>query len=188
MALLADRGCEVHVLVLGEGVGARYPGNARPDEEVATVAAEFRMAASILGVKPHQLRLPDNRFDGLDTLDVVQLVEGVKAEVRPTLVLTHHSGDLNVDHRVTCNAVLTAFRPLPDEDPVTLLAFETASSTEWNAYPNGQPFVPNWFEDASPGLERKVEALAAYQHEVRDWPHPPSLESLRVTVRRLGMI
>jgi hypothetical protein len=83
--------------------------------------------------------------------------------------------------------VLGAGATLPGEVPVTLLAFATLSSTEWNVAPNGEPFAPNWFENGSPGLERKVEALAAYRHELREWPHPRSLEGVRVEARRWGM-
>jgi LmbE family N-acetylglucosaminyl deacetylase/RimJ/RimL family protein N-acetyltransferase len=187
MAALADRGCEVHALVLGEGVGARFPDNRRPDEEVARLSRQVTDAAAILGAIPHQLALPDNRFDSLDMIDVIHAVEEFKSEIQPDLVLTHHSGDMNIDHRVTCNAVLTAFRPVSGERRVTLLAFETLSSTEWNPPPNGMPFVPNWFEDASPGLERKVDAMAVYSEELRDWPHPRSLEGIRVSARRWGM-
>jgi LmbE family N-acetylglucosaminyl deacetylase len=187
MAALADAGCEVHVLVLGEGIGARFGGDDRPDDEVAELAGELRRAAAIIGATPHQLDLPDNRFDAVDTLDVVHRVEGVKAEVEPDLVFTHHAGDLNVDHRVTANAVLTAFRPLPGEPRRTLLGFETLSSTEWNVPANGTTFAPNWFWDASPGLERKVAAMDAYRHELREWPHPRSLEGIRVAARHWGM-
>jgi N-acetylglucosamine malate deacetylase 1 len=187
MAALADAGCEVHVLVLGEGVGARFSGDARPDTEVEELSGELRRAAEIIGATPHQRDLPDNRFDSLDLLDVVHAVEEVAEDVRPELVLTHHSGDLNVDHRVTAGAVLTAFRPLPGASPVTLLGFETLSSTEWNVPSAGAPFAPNWFWDASPGLERKVAAMDAYRHELREWPHPRSLEGIRVAARRWGM-
>jgi LmbE family N-acetylglucosaminyl deacetylase/L-amino acid N-acyltransferase YncA len=187
MAALADRGCEVHALVLGEGVGARFSENQRPDEEVQRLARQVRDAAAILGATPHQLDLPDNRFDSLDMLDVIHAVERFKEELRPDLVLTHHPGDMNVDHRITCNAVLTAFRPVKGEPRVTVLAFETLSSTEWNPPPNGAPFVPNWFEDASPGLQRKLEAMAVYTEELRDWPHPRSMEGIRVAARRWGM-
>ncbi|MEA2494991.1 MAG: hypothetical protein QOJ29_2902 [Thermoleophilaceae bacterium] len=186
MAALADRGCDVHLLVLGEGVGARFDG-AAPEDELGQLAGELRRAAEIIGATPHQLDLPDNRFDSVDTLDVVKAVEQIKTEVQPELVFTHHAGDLNVDHGVVANAVLTAFRPLPGEPAVTLLAFETLSSTEWNVATNGAPFVPNWFVDASAGLERKVEAMAAYSHELRDWPHPRSLEGIRAAARAWGM-
>ena len=187
MAALADRGVEVHALVLGEGVGARFEENKRPDDEVERLARQVRDAAAILGATPHQLDLPDNRFDSLDMLDVIHAVERFKEELRPDLVLTHHPGDMNVDHRITCNAVLTAFRPVKGEPRVTVLAFETLSSTEWNPHPNGTPFVPNWFEDASPGLQRKIDAMAVYTEELREWPHPRSLEGIRVAARRWGM-
>ena len=187
MAVLADEGCDVHFLVLGEGVGARFSGDERPDDEVVDLAGELRRSAAILGVTPHQRDLPDNRFDAVDTLDVVHAVEEVKRELAPDLVFTHHAGDLNVDHRVTANAVLTAFRPLPGERPATLLAFETLSSSEWNVPANGAPFVPNVFWDATAGLERKIAAMDAYRHELREWPHPRSLEGIRVAARRWGM-
>ena len=187
MAALADRGCDVHALVLGEGVGARFSENKRPDDEVERLARQVRDAAAILGATPHQLDLPDNRFDSLDMLDVIHAVERFKEELQPDLVLTHHPGDMNVDHRVTCNAVLTAFRPVKGEPRVTVLAFETLSSTEWNPHPNGTPFVPNWFEDATPGLQRKIDAMAVYTEELREWPHPRSLEGIRVAARRWGM-
>jgi LmbE family N-acetylglucosaminyl deacetylase len=173
--------------VLGEGVGARYAGGERPDERVRELAGQLERAASILGAIPHHLGLPDNRFDSMDLLDVVKAVEEHRDEVQPDLVLTHHAGDLNIDHRVTSDAVLTAFRPVPGTRPTTILAFETLSSTEWSAVQNGHPFWPNWFEDATPGLDRKVEAMAAYQHELRDWPHPRSLEGVRIAARRWGM-
>jgi N-acetylglucosamine malate deacetylase 1 len=186
-AVLGDRGWDVHVLVLGEGVGARFADNARPDPEVETLAGELEQAASILGVTPHHLDLPDNRFDSVDLLDVVKLVEEMKREIQPSLVFTHHVGDLNVDHRITGNAVLTAFRPVPDELPTTLLAFETISSTEWSVPSSGAPFLPNWFEEVSAGLDRKLAAMSAYGHELRESPHPRSLEGIRVTARRWGM-
>jgi LmbE family N-acetylglucosaminyl deacetylase len=186
LAAFADAGCETHVLVLGEGVGARFEDNVRPDSEVSQVSDELRKAAAILGARPHQLDLPDNRFDSVDLLDVVHAVERVKREVEPDVVFTHHPSDLNVDHGVTARATFTAFRPLPGESPVTLLAFETLSSTEWA--PIGEsPFQPTWFFDASAGLERKLEAMAAYAHELREPPHPRSLDGIRAAAARWGM-
>jgi LmbE family N-acetylglucosaminyl deacetylase len=187
LAILADRGVETHVLMLGEGMGARYDQDRRPEEEIAKLRDDAVAAAEILGATPHQLALPDNRFDSIPLLDVVRAVERVKEEVQPDLVFTHHPGDLNVDHVVTCNAVLTAFRPLPDEQPATLLAFETLSSTEWNVPANRAPFCPNVYVDAEPGLERKIAAMAAYGSEIRDWPHPRSEKGIIVAAQRWGM-
>jgi LmbE family N-acetylglucosaminyl deacetylase len=187
MAMLADRGCDVHVLILGHGVGARFDANDAPPDQVGELAGHVRDAAAIIGARPHHLSLPDNRFDSLDMLDVVKAVEAIAEEVDPDLVLTHHSGDLNVDHLVTSRAVLTAFRPLPGTRPVTLLAFETLSSTEWNVPSVAPPFAPNWFVDASAGLERKQRAMEVYAGELRDWPHPRSTEGIATAARQRGM-
>lgn len=187
MAILSDQGCDVHVLILGQGIGARFAANEAPPEHVTELSGQVRAAAAIIGAQPHQLSLPDNRFDSMDMLDVVKAVESVRDAVDPDLVFTHHSGDLNVDHTVTARATLTAFRPLPGVRPVTLLAFETLSSTEWSVQSVGSPFLPNWFVDASAGLERKRRAMDAYTGELRQWPHPRSSEGISVAARRWGM-
>ena len=38
-------------------------------------------------------------------------------------MLTHHFGDLNVDHRITHQAVMTACRPVPDNIIKEILGF-----------------------------------------------------------------
>ena len=39
-----------------------------------------------------------------------------KKKLQPDLVYTHSGADLNIDHRIVSNAVLTAFRPEPNEN------------------------------------------------------------------------
>ena len=75
--------------------------------------------------------LPDNRFDSVDLLDIVKLIEGEIAAVGPTTVFTHHGADLNVDHRRTHDAVLAATRPLPG----TTIAEVLAAADEWRSPP-----------------------------------------------------
>src|SRR3546814_3378567 len=43
---------------------------------------------------------------------------------------THHFGDLNVDHRVAFQAVMTACRPLPVSSVKKILGFEVLRSEE----------------------------------------------------------
>lgn len=70
---------------------------------------------------------------------------------------------------------------------MTLVSCDTISSTEWNHSSNRAAFAPNWFVDVTGGLDRKVEAMAAYATELREWPHPRSLEGIRIAARRWGM-
>jgi LmbE family N-acetylglucosaminyl deacetylase len=90
-----------------------------------------------------------------------------------------------VDHRVVYQAVVTACRPQPEHSVKTLLLFEIPSSTEWQP-PAFSPFAPNWFVDISATLAIKLDALAAYESELRDWPHPRSLKAVEHLARWRG--
>lgn len=58
-------------------------------------------AAKIIGFKDVFFEdFPDNRFDSVTLLDIVKRVEYYVDEIRPDVIYTHHSGDLNVDHRI----------------------------------------------------------------------------------------
>jgi LmbE family N-acetylglucosaminyl deacetylase len=130
--------------------------------------------------------LPDNRMDGQELLDVVKLVERFVARHRPSVLFTHHRGDVNVDHQVTHEAVLAACRPQPGTPVRELLFFETASSTEWRPPGSSPAFAPNWFVDISDTLEIKLAALRAYEAEMRPFPHARSLRAVEALARWRG--
>jgi len=184
LALHADRGDRVEILILGEGMRSRDEYAESDVEELHDAARE---AARILGAQVSFGGLPDNRFDSVALLDVVKIVERVCGDVSPDIVYTHHGGDLNVDHGVTERAVLTALRPLPGEPSRTILAFETLSSSEW-AFSSSLPqFRPQWFVEIGAALPRKIAALEAYASEIRPAPHPRSSGGIEVAARRWGM-
>lgn len=129
---------------------------------------------------------PDNRMDSVDLLDVVKQVERHIAAFRPGTVFTHHAGDVNIDHRVIHDAVIAACRPQPGFPVRELLFFEVASSTEWRPPASAEAFHPNWFVDITHTLKTKMEALEAYRHEMRDFPHPRSLQAMEALARWRG--
>ena len=179
----AAEGDNVHILILAEGATAR---DGSGGEELTALRAAARNAAEVLGAEPPDfLGLPDNRLDRLPLLDVIKPIEAVVANVKPAVVYTHHGGDLNVDHRVVHQAVLTACRPLPDSPVRAIYAFETVSSTEW-ASPDDEPFRPTRFVDITEQLERKLKALGAYGMEVRPAPHARSLENVSALATHRG--
>ena len=186
MARHAADGDEVHVLFLADGVTARRD-LADPDAERERRAEAACRAAAILGAQPPRLLdFADNRLDEGPLLDVVQAVEAVAAEIGPEMVYTHHGGDLNADHRIAHQAVMTACRPLPGRKERTILAFETVSSTEWASRWFGEAFRPNRYVDVTGYLDKKLAALACYDAEIRPFPHPRSPENLRALARVRG--
>jgi LmbE family N-acetylglucosaminyl deacetylase len=184
-----DRGDIVHSLILAEGATSRHersdPSVAAP--ELAILADAAAAAAQILGAEaPRLLGLPDNRMDGAVLLDVVKVVEAMIQEVAPSIVYSHSSTDLNVDHRIAHEAVSTACRPLPGACVQEVRFFETPSSTEWRPASDGSAFAPAVFVEVTESLDRKLDALRAYAGEMRPWPHPRSIEAVGHLARWRG--
>jgi len=168
-------GDSVYAVFIADGVSSRE-GAGGDELELRNQAAES--ARQILGIsKNYFLGLPDNRLDSLPLIDVIQPLEKIIAEVKPQIVYTHHYGDLNVDHRVTHQAVMTACRPTPGSTVREIYAFEVVSSTEWNT-PGSAIFLINHVVDIAEYLSVKEDALKAYSVEMRPFPHSRSVENV----------
>ena len=187
MAWHAERGDTVTILILGEGIAAR--AGVAP-EEVARQQRELNAhaAAASIGVGAQSLRraaFPDNAFDTVSLLSIVQEIEKVADDVKPSIIYTHHAGDTNVDHRLTAEAVDAVVRPMQGNTVVEVRSFEVPSSSEWNF--TRSPFRPNVFVSLSEGqLKKKIDAMKAYVSEIREFPHPRSPEYLEALARVRG--
>ena len=134
-------------------------------------------ACTILGAQPpHFLGFPDNKMDSLTLLDVIQPLESIIREIQPSVIYTHHHGDLNIDHRISYQAVMTACRPVPDFCVKEIFSFEVLSSSEWTTE-NGSYFHPTMACDISAFIEKKNSALECYDTEMRSFPHARSYEA-----------
>ncbi len=187
MAKHARNGDQVHVLIVGEGLTSRSASAPGADSGIGALRKTAERANAIMGVAQVSfLGLPDNRLDSLDRLEIIKPIEAHIADLRPQIVYTHHAGDVNVDHRRLHEAVVTACRSQPGHPVESLLFFEVASSTEWQTPGSGAPFTPQWFENISGTLDIKLAALGAYSGELRDWPHPRSLQAVTHLARWRG--
>ncbi len=190
MTRLAREGHEVRIAIIAEGISSRYAHREEADQlQLQHLHACAQQAADKVGAKELVLcKLPDNRLDTVPLLDVVKTVEELIARFRPGTIYTHHPGDLNVDHAVVYRAVLTATRPVSGQCVREVYAFEVPSSTEW-AFQHIEPsFRPNVFVDVADSLETKIAALACYDTESRNFPHPRSAEALRAIATRWGSV
>ncbi len=188
IARMSEEGHEVHIAILGEGITSRYKDPTEADQKLLVqLEANCQRAAEVLGAKDlHRFGLPDNRVDAVPLLEVVHLVEELIGKLQPSIVYTQHGGDLNIDHVCLYRATMTATRPMAGTPVKALYAYEVASSSEWAFQRFSPPFHPNTFVDVSATLERKVEAMQAYESESRAFPHPRSPEALRVQAQRWG--
>jgi len=175
---------DVHVLILGEGMTSRDKD--RKKDGLERLKKDAHKANLTLGAKEVFLYdFPDNRFDTVALLDIVKVIEKIKRDIKPGIIYTHHRNDLNIDHRITCDAVLTAARPLKGETVREIYSFEVPSSTEWSY---SYQFRPNIFKDITGTVETKIEALKRYGTEIREFPHPRSEQAVRAAAKRWGSV
>ena len=184
-----SRDSDIYVLVLGEGVSSRYRKREEAKkEELLRLREQSQRAGKLLGVKKNFFfNLPDNRFDTVPFLDIIKKIEELIRKINPNIIYTHYAEDLNIDHRITFQAVLTAVRPVKKFSAKEIYSFETPSSTEWSHKKIKKQFAPNAYEDISPTLKKKIKALQIYKEELRKYPHPRSLRGIKVLAQKRGM-
>ncbi len=173
---LSERGHTIYNLILSGDVDARRH---RPGTEA--LMAHTNRAQELIGAEPPILGpFPNIRFNTVPHLELVQFIERYVEELQPDFVFTHHPYDLNNDHYHTSKACQAAIR-LSQRKPVSGLYFmEIPSSTDWAFPVDGQTFQPNTFiEVGKDAVDRKIEALHAYEGVMRPYPHPRSEEVLK---------
>lgn len=189
--LVHEFGATVHIVILGEGLTSRSATRdvAAWEEQLRVHRANILEARTALGAQTgSSYDFPDNRFDTVALLDIVKVIEKEKEAFGPTVVFTHHGGDVNIDHQRTFEAVVTACRPMAHERVHTILTFETPSGTEWRSPTDPRHFHPNvYFSITEAALRAKIAGMESYAFERRAYPHPRAPESLTIQAQRWGV-
>ncbi|MFI5888017.1 PIG-L deacetylase family protein [Streptomyces sp. NPDC051554] len=183
IAATTAAGKNVTVLIMAEGVSLRHQG-----VTLERARETCRGAARRLGVS--DVRFGGFAVDGTLMGDgsqraVVSLVADVLADVRPDTVLTHHPGDIHVDHRLLARSVVYATRVMAAGTVRRVLHFEVLSSTEQQT-DTASAFLPTVYHDITGYIEVKCQALEEYHYEVFDAPHPRSAHGARALAAYRG--
>ncbi|WP_061205824.1 PIG-L deacetylase family protein [Leptospira santarosai] len=190
MARLSQEGCEIHILILAEGITSRQNTRDRNSNlnELSELAQIAHTAGKTVGAKSVELfDFPDNRMDSIDRLDIIKVIERKVQEIQPEIIFTHFKYDLNIDHRITSDAVITACRPYPGQVVKELYFFEVPSSTEWQVGNQSEAFHPNYFVPINETqMKKKIDALNIYQSEMREFPHARSIEAVNALAKWRG--
>jgi LmbE family N-acetylglucosaminyl deacetylase len=180
IAAHAAAGDSVYIAILTEGASVQFPG------DVGKVALKKRQAeevAELLGARElFAADFPDQRLDVTPQLEVNRFVENVARRVNPNIIYTHHFAELNADHRVAYEAAAVASRPFSLPSFERLLCYTVDTLT--HAGQRAPRF--NYYSDIAETLELKLRAMRVYETELRDYPHPRSLEALRYAAQSAG--
>lgn len=189
--LKSEYNCKIDVIILGEGITSRdtIRDVERRNEELKTHQNNILVAKKILGYDELSIyEFPDNRFDNIPLLDIIKVIEKEKNRINPEVIFTHHGGDLNIDHQITFQAVMTSCRPQNTENVKSIFCFETPSGTEWQSSNHPLSFKPNFFIELNENqLKKKIEAMECYDFEKRKFPHPRSPQALKILASYRGI-
>jgi LmbE family N-acetylglucosaminyl deacetylase len=145
---------------------------------------EIERANKILGIKKtYFLDYPTVKLDTFPQKELNDSIFKVVAEVKPEIVYIPHKGDINKDHRLIFEASLVATRPI-NHKIKKILSYESLSETEWGQ--PIEPFTPNVYIDISDTIKTKIEAMKAYESEIKPYPHPRSLEMINILAKMRG--
>ena len=151
------------------------------EKEIKERREEVLKVNEILGLnKTYFLDFPTVKLDTIPQKELNDSISEVINEVKPEVLYIPHKGDINKDHRLVFNATLVAARPRSGSPIKKILAYETLSETEWGAPSVENSFIPIVYVDISETLEIKLKAMAEYKSELKQFPHPRSLNAISV--------
>ena len=184
LAKMARTGYSVHSVIVSEGITSRKSKDSK--KQLLDLRKANKKSSKIINFTSMQLlNFPDNKLYSVDFLRIVQTFESIINKIKPSIVFTHHSGDLNIDHQIVNKAVITATRPIEKCPVKKIFTFETPSSSEWR-FDEENTFVPNYFENIEKFIKYKINALKAYKSEMRKFPHPRSIENVKSIAKVRG--
>ena len=179
-----ENGDQVFALSMTDGVGSR---NQNKKAEIDKRNKASIKAAKILGFKwLHSTCFPDNAMDSVPLLEIIRVIESAKSQIEPTLIYTHSSADLNIDHRLVTQATLTAFRPDDKAHWQEIRAFEIPSATDFGHKSVTNIFYPNLYINISELWKKKLSALSVYDEEIHNSPHARSYDGIENLARYRG--
>ena len=181
---------EIHLLFVFEGCSPRYTNKQDPnllkDIEKRERSA-IQVSKTIKAKSIKFLRNQNFLYEGDFLLNLTKEVYGIISKISPTIIYTHSAKDLNRDHRICNEIVLTATRPTTNFLLEKLITFEIPSSTEWSHGTLGN-FTPNYFVNITNYFKKKLQLLKLYNYELRPSPHPRSIENLIAQAKLTGSI
>lgn len=173
------KGDEVHLCIITEGYTPDWS-----EEYLKNRPLEIEKSSKILGIKKvHFLKYPTAKLDTIPQKELNDSLSEIINKIKPAIMYIPHYTDIHQDHPIIFRSALIAARPKKDCHVRKILSYETLSETEWG-YP--RHFRPNLYVDISDTIELKIKAMRAYGSELKEFPHPRSLEGIKTLAKKRG--
>lgn len=123
----------------------------------------------------------DQRMDDVPLVRWIHLIETEIQSFHPQIIFSHYGDDLNRDHQIIAEATQVAARP--QSGVVALYAYDTNSASYCRNF-DPDFYVPLDTSDVDFKLAQMEQLYGA---ELRDFPHPRSLEGIKNYLAYRGM-
>ena len=179
-------GSNIYTIFVSDGESSRLIKNNY--QKLENRKKNANQASKIVGSQPPIfLDFNDQKLDNYPFLEITKKIEKYIFELNPDTVFTHSNTDLNIDHKIVHLAAVTATRPQKKLNLKNLFFFEILSSTEWNFSDSKSIFKPTYFIDIAKTINFKIKAIKEYKKELKNWPHPRSIEGIETLAKYRGM-
>ncbi|MFO7872562.1 MAG: PIG-L deacetylase family protein [Candidatus Undinarchaeales archaeon] len=171
---LIKEGHEVHTVFLTDG-------KLHPPKEIDNKPDAIK-ASKELGIKEehlHFIGLLNQEFDKYSIIEINKKIEALN--LNPDMVITNSPDDVNNDHKIAYKCASIIARPIKKQ--IKFLTCEVLSSVEWGR----KPFNSNYYVNIKDTLDTKLKAMSMYKNELREFPHPRSLEGIKIKAKQRGM-
>lgn len=117
---------------------------------------------------------------GLDSVNRNELIEKIGKyfdEFQPEWIILPDGNDAHSDHKVVYECCMACSKVFRHQYIKRVTTMEILSETDFGKPDN--PFVPNMFVDISDYIDKKLEALAIYDTEIRERPFPRNMDAVK---------
>ncbi len=183
--ILKKKGYKIITLIVTDGSTTQYKDK---PEILKEKKREAELANKLLGVDELiQWEFPDMRLDTVEHNVLNNAIEKLLIDKEIHTVFVQNEHDINLDHQLVYKSLIVAARPHPMQTVKKIYSYFVNSSSEWGSRIHGGGFNPNVYIDIIETIDLKIKAMEKYNSELRDYPHPRSIEGIRVRAQVHGL-
>lgn len=149
------------------------------NNEIKKISKIFKFSKVIM------FNYPTANLDKIPRRELVEKLSKVLNTVRPDEMLVPHKSDVHSDHKIVSSIIDTCTKNFRSPFIKSVLAYETLSETNFNTS-RKNAFFPNHYEDISKYLKLKINSLKIYKSEVKKFPFPRSLKTVKALATLRG--
>jgi LmbE family N-acetylglucosaminyl deacetylase len=167
---------KIHLCVVSEGASAQYD-----DKKMIKIRKEACLkSGKILGISTYTfLNFQDMKLDSIPQLEINIELEKIIKKLKPKVVYTTPSNDLNKDHQKVFESTLVVSRA-HGNSVKEVLSYEIPAIIKF-------AFTPTVYEDIHKEFPTKIKAFKQYKTEIMKFPHPRSIEAIETLSKFRGM-